>query len=228
MITVEPERAYRLWAPSYSDETAISVLEDDLANALSPPLAGMRLLDAGCGTGRRLAGQHAALAVGVDICREMLLAGNARSVAVADVRALPFLSAAFDVVWCRLMIGHVREPLHVYRELARVCRAGGTLFISDFHPDAVAAGHCRSFRDQAGQLYAVEHHVHDIRSHIDSAAEAGFAARAQQDGRIGPRVESFYHLARRDAAYRKDCGLPVVAAFLFERTADATAYRSVQ
>jgi malonyl-CoA O-methyltransferase len=228
VITVDPRQAYRLWAPTYCDETAISVLENDLANVLSPPLAGKRLLDAGCGTGRRLAGEQAALAIGVDICCEMLLAGNTHFVAVADVRTLPFPSAAFDVVWCRLVIGHVREPRSVYRELARVCRAGGTLFISDFHPDAVAAGHCRSFRDQSGQLYAVEHHVHDAKSQIESAAEAGLAPRAQQDGRIGPRVESFYRRAGRGAAYERDCGLPVVAAFLFERTADATAYRSIQ
>ena len=228
MITVEPGQAYRLWAPTYSDETAISLLEDDLAHALSPPLAGKRLLDAGCGTGRRLAGQKATLAIGIDSCREMLLAGSARSVAVADVRALPFPSAVFDVVWCRLVIGHVRELRPVYRELARVCRLGGALFVSDFHPDAVAAGHCRSFRDQSGQLYVVEHHVHDARSHVESAAEYGFASSAQQDGRIGPRVQSFYRRARRDAAYERDCGLPVVAAFLFERTADATADRSIQ
>ena len=228
MITVEPAQAYRLWAPTYSDETAISLLEDELAHALSPPLAGKRLLDAGCGTGRRLASQQAAVAIGIDSCREMLLAGSARSVAVADVRTLPFPSAAFDVVWCRLVIGHVRELRPVYRELARVCRLGGTLFVSDFHPDAVAAGHYRSFRDESGQLYAVEHHVHDAQAHVESAAEYGFASRARQDGRIGSRVKSLYRRANREAAYERDWGLPVVAAFLFERTADATADRSIQ
>ena len=228
MITLEPAQAYRLWAPTYSDETAISQLEDDMAHAMSPPLPGKRLLDAGCGTGRRFAGQPAALAIGVDICREMLLAGDARSVAVCDVRALPFPSATFDVVWCRLVIGHVRDPLSVYRELARVCRLGGSLFVSDFHADAAAAGHSRSFRDKSGRLHVVEHHVHEVGSHIGNAAEAGFAVLAQQDGRIGPRVQSFYLRAHHNEAYRRDHGLPVVAAFLFQRTADATAYRSLQ
>ena len=224
MISIAPHEAYRLWAPTYADETAISMLENDLALALSPPLAGKRLLDAGCGTGRRLTGKQAALAVGVDICQEMLAAGDARRVAVADVRALPFPSKAFDIVWCRLVIGHIRDPLPAYRELARVCRIGGRLFLSDFHPDAVAAGHSRSFRDQSGTLYAVEHHVHSVRSHVATTKQAGFSTKGQRKGHIGRRVRPFYTRAHRDEMYRKDRGLPVVAAFLFERTADAPAH----
>ena len=41
----------------------------------TPPLAGLRLLDAGCWTGRRLRRTAAALAVGVDVSPEMLDAG---------------------------------------------------------------------------------------------------------------------------------------------------------
>lgn len=224
MITLAPEHAYRLWAPTYADETAISLLENDLADALSPPMAGKRLLDAGCGTGRRLGGQQAAFAIGVDRCREMLIAGGERRVAVADVRALPFESDSFDVVWCRLVLGHLSDPVPAYRELARVCRLGGSLFVSDFHADAVAAGHSRSFRDKSGQVYAAEHHVHDANSHLDAAKAAGFTARACRDGEIGSRVEHLYVRAGRNAQYEKDLGLPVVAAFLFERTPDAPAH----
>jgi malonyl-CoA O-methyltransferase len=228
VITLEAEQAYRLWAPTYADETAISLLENDLAIGLSPPLAGKRLLDAGCGTGRRLPGQHAMLAIGVDVCREMLVAGGKRCVAVADVRALPFPSGFFDVAWCRLVLGHISDPLPAYRELARVCRIGGSLFVSDFHPDAVAAGHARSFRDGSGALYAVEHHVHDSGTHVEIAGQVGFAARTQRDGRVGPSVEPLYIRTGRTSSYERDFGLPVVAALLFERTDDAPADRSVE
>jgi malonyl-CoA O-methyltransferase len=224
VITLEPEQAYRLWAPTYADETAISLVENDLAAELSPPLSGKRLLDAGCGTGRRLGGQQAALAIGVDRCREMLMAGGEHRVAVADVRALPFPSGSFDVIWCRLVLGHINDPLPAYRELARVCRLGGSLFVSDFHADAVAAGHSRSFRDKSGQQYAVEHHVHDVSTHLEAAQQAGFAARGRRDGQIGTRVEHLYVRAGRNARYEQDFGLSIVAAFLFERTADAPAH----
>ena len=224
MITLEAECAYRLWAPTYADETAISLLENDLAEELSPPVSGNRLLDAGCGTGRRIVGHQAAIAVGVDRCHEMLMAGGGRRVAVGDVRWLPFADAFFDAVWCRLVLGHIDDPVPAYRELARVCRPGGSLFVSDFHPDAVAAGHSRSFRDKSGQLYAVEHHVHEATLHIEAAQESGFAARKHRHGEIGERVEHLYMRAGRHAQYRQDLGLPVVAAFLFERTADAPAH----
>jgi malonyl-CoA O-methyltransferase len=228
VITLGAEQAYRLWAPTYAEETAISLVENELAIELSPPIAGKRLLDAGCGTGRRLPGEQTTLAVGVDMCREMLVIGGKDCVAVADVRALPFPPAFFDVIWCRLVLGHVSDPLPAYRELARVCRAGGSLFVSDFHAAAVAAGHTRSFRDGSGALYAVEHHVHDAGTHIEIAGKAGFGARAQRDGRLGPSVEPLYIRAGRSSSYERDLGLPVVAAFLFERTTYAPADRSVE
>lgn len=224
MIMLESEQAYRLWAPSYADETAISLLENALAAELSPPVPGKRLLDAGCGTGRRLIGQQASLAVGVDRCQDMLMAGGERRVAVADIRALPFPADSFDVIWCRLVLGHIGDPVPAYRELARVCRPGGMLFVSDFHADAVAAGHSRSFRDKSGQLYGVEHYVHDANSHVQTAQEAGFATRNRQDGKIDSRVEYLYVRAGCEAQYKRDLGLRVVAAFLFERTADAPAH----
>ena len=64
MKAMEPQDAYRLWAPTYAAETVVSFLDEELAVALSPALAGKRLLDAGCGTGRRLVKARAALAIG--------------------------------------------------------------------------------------------------------------------------------------------------------------------
>lgn len=222
MITLASKHAYRLWAPTYDDETAISLLENDLARELSPPLSGKRLLDAGCGTGRRLRGcREVRLGVGVDRCVEMLRAGDEHRVAVADVRALPLPSGFFDVIWCRLVLGHLPDPLPAYRELARVCNVAGNLFVSDFHPAAVAAGHSRSFRDKSGRIHAVEHYVHGDNRHLEAAAKAGLAARSYREGKIGDRVEHLYARAGRNDQYERDFGLPVVAAFLFERTVDA-------
>jgi malonyl-CoA O-methyltransferase len=216
MNAMEPRQAYRLWAPTYTAETVVSFLDEELATALSPALKGKRLLDAGCGTGRRLGGHAAALVVGVDLSLEMLQAGAAACVAVADVGNLPFLPGSFDLVWCRLVLGHIPDPEPAYREFARVCRVGGYLFVSDFHADAIAAGHRRTFRDQKGMLHEIEHFAHDGAAHIEMAASAGFAMRARRDGLVGPSVESFYIRAGREAVYRNDCGLALVTAFLFQ------------
>lgn len=217
MNALKAEDAYRLWAPTYSEETAISFLDEELAAALTPPLRGRLLLDAGCGTGRRLKRADTASAIGIDLSCEMLMEGAARNVAVADLRALPFPPQSFDVIWCRLVLGHLRDPRPAYQELARVCRVGGAIFVSDFHAEAVAAGHRRTFRDFGGREWVVEHHVHDIASHTAMAANARLALREKRNGVIGPAVESFYARAGRARSYQRDRGLPVVAAFLFER-----------
>jgi malonyl-CoA O-methyltransferase len=217
-MTVLPAReGYRLWAPDYERETAVSFLEDQLVAGMSPPLAGRSLLDAGCGTGRRLRDTGAETAAGIDLTPEMLAAGGEPGVAAADVRALPFAPGAFDVVWCRLVIGHVADAAAVYAELARVCRPGGTVLVTDFHPDAVAAGHRRTFRDAAGTVREVEHHVHPPDVQVALAAAAGLRIIERRDGQVGPEMRPFYERAGRLAAYEEQRGLRVVLALAFRR-----------
>jgi SAM-dependent methyltransferase len=221
VTTLAARDAYRLWAPTYAAETAISFLDDELARALAPPLTGKHLLDAGCGTGRRIARVERASAFGIDASFDMLAAGGARRAAAADVRALPFGDRTFDVVWCRLVLGHLPDPMPAYHELARVCRAGGHLFVTDFHAAAVAAGHRRSFRDAAGQVHEVEHYVHDVAAHAAMAEHGGLGLAVQRDAAIGSAVRAFYARAGRLDLYERDRGLPVVAAFLFRRPCDS-------
>ncbi len=128
MTMLDPREAYRLWAPSYAAETAISALDEELAATLLHGLPCTRLLDAGCGIGRRLK-DAPGLAIGVDASPEMLLAGGGPMLAAADVCALPFASGAFDMVWCRLVLGHSADPVPAYHELARVC-APAAMFLS--------------------------------------------------------------------------------------------------
>ena len=221
-----PRAAYRLWAPSYEQETAISFVDDRLVAELTPPLHGLRLLDAGCGTGRRLrAADGATLAAGADLTWEMLAAGAPVAgtdtpsplLAAADVRALPFASASFDVVWCRLVIGHLPDPAPAYAELGRVCAPGGTVVVTDFHPDAARAGHTRSFRDAAGTLHDVEHHVHSVEDHLAAAYVAGLTPAERRDGVIDDALRPFYARAGRLDRFAKDEGLAVVLALSFRR-----------
>jgi malonyl-CoA O-methyltransferase len=209
--------AYRRWAPRYAGETAVSLLENHTVVELGVQTAGRRLLDVGCGTARRLRESGASLAVGVDFTTEMLLEGAGDLVA-GDVRALPIGRAAFDVVWCRLVIGHVAELDAAYAELARVCRPGGSIVVTDFHPDAVAAGHRRTFRDGDGVVREVEHYVHALDAHCAAALSAGLRLVTHRDGVVGPVVRDLYAHADRLEAYEEQRGLPLVLALAFRRT----------
>jgi malonyl-CoA O-methyltransferase len=212
---------YRLWAPNYAGETAISLLEDDLVAEMTPPLADNRLLDAGCGTGRRLLASGAASATGLDLCAEMLDAGIGRgdgrfAAQVGDVRAMPFVDCAFDVVWCRLVLGHLPDCTTAYAELARVVDVGGKVIVTDFHPAAYAAGHRRTFRHD-GVVREVEHFVHDAATHVAAAEAVGLRLEDVQSAKIGSKVRGFYERAGRMALYQAHLGLPVVLALSFRR-----------
>jgi malonyl-CoA O-methyltransferase len=133
------------------------------------------------------------------------------------VRALPFAAESFDLIWCRLVLGHVQPLQSAYDELARVCAPGGELLVSDFHAAAARAGHTRSFRDESGGVHEIEHHIYDCATHVAAAALSGFTLSQMREGAIGPSVEQFYTRAGRHDLYLRDFGLPVVASFCFKR-----------
>lgn len=214
--------AYRLWAPSYAEETVVTLLENELVADMTPPLAGLNLLDAGCGTGRRLRDCGAAAATGVDLCPEMLAAGRAAGLPdtiptlVGDLRALPVADRSFDVVWCRLAIGHVPECDGVYVELARACRPGGQVIVTDFHPDAHLAGFRRTFRHD-GEVHEVEHYLYSAAIHRFAAARAGLRLDLVREARVGPQVRSCYERAGKLAWYEAQLDLPMVLALAFTK-----------
>lgn len=220
MSALSARDAYRQWAPDYETETAVSYLENQLVQGLAVATAGRTLLDVGCGTGRRLRDTDASFVVGVDLAPEMLGAARAdRPCAVADMRALPLATGSFDVVWCRLAIGHVPDIDDAYAELGRVCGDAGAVIVTDLSATAYAAGHRRTFRDLAGATREVEHYVHPLDSHAEAARRAGMSIAVSIEGRVGEGIHRFYESAGRLAAYHEQQGLSLVLALLLRKTA---------
>jgi SAM-dependent methyltransferase len=147
----------------------------------------------------------------------MLAAGGLTNVAAADVRALPFHSSQFDLVWCRLMLSYLPDLRPCYAELARVCREGGQVVVSDFHADAIQAGHRQTFRDAKGTLHEIIHYPHDDASHGDAAAAAGLSMKWARSGAVGPGIRPVYEEAGRLGMYKRDQGLAIVTLLLFEK-----------
>jgi malonyl-CoA O-methyltransferase len=217
-----PKEAYRLWAPTYEQETVVSALEARVVGGLLPDLGGRRLLDVGCGTARRIRAlrESPAMVVGIDLVPEMLRTadrGEPAALVAGDVRRLPFANDTFDVLWCRLVLGHVAELSASYRELTRVARGSAELIVSDFHPLAVAAGHTRSFRDARGDVQEIEHWVHDAAHHAEAAASCGWQLVGTVDAPAGVEEKSFYERAGRLGQFDRESGLPLVLAMSFAR-----------
>jgi ubiquinone/menaquinone biosynthesis C-methylase UbiE len=96
-------------------------------------VAGDRVLDAGCGTGKffgmEFARRTGCQLVGIDL-RENIGANSGIDFGVrAELNHLPFSDASFDVVNCRLVIEHVDFPNAVLKEFYRVLKPGGRLAI---------------------------------------------------------------------------------------------------
>jgi SAM-dependent methyltransferase len=99
------------------------------------PLAGRRLLDAGCGAGLALseAAARGASVTGLDATGP-LLAVAARRTPAADLRqgdidTLPFEADSFDVVTSFNAVQYAIDPAAAVAEIARVCRGGGVVAI---------------------------------------------------------------------------------------------------
>jgi 2-polyprenyl-3-methyl-5-hydroxy-6-metoxy-1,4-benzoquinol methylase len=136
-LLIEAEHRARYWAAAA------------LAN-------GRRVLDAGCGTGygsEMLRDAGAASIAGFDLAEEAVRRTSARlgdgaDVRLADIHALPFDDASFDLVVCFEVLEHVTEQEAAIAELRRVLAPDGVLVISSPNPLVYPAGN--------------PHHVHEL------------------------------------------------------------------
>jgi malonyl-CoA O-methyltransferase len=176
-----------------------------------PAVAGKRVLDLACGTGRYtrvLADGRPAELVAVDFCEPMLVqVTHARRVRASMMR-LPFGSDAFDIVVCGLAIGHTTEVGAWMAEIARVLAPGGMLLYSDFHPAAARAGLPRSFKDERNVVTVVPHCRHDLERQLGAAATAGLTVHGVREIRVG--IEMTEPFTGSAEFYGRWHGLPLV------------------
>lgn len=101
---------------------------------------GERILEVGVGTGLSLPLYPEAVSItGIDVSREMLDQARQRVVRkrLANVEALlemdgermEFADASFDKVVAMYVVSVVRDPVRLLREMQRVCRPGGEIFV---------------------------------------------------------------------------------------------------
>lgn len=102
-----------------------------VARAAASVAPGSRVLDAGAGTGQyRELFAHCDYRT-LDFAREPGTIGRYATLDYeADLTAIPVADESFEVVLCTEVLEHVPEPVAVVRELARVLKRGGRLFLT--------------------------------------------------------------------------------------------------
>ena len=112
--------------------------ESRLLLELLAPLAGEKILDAGCGTGIFTQGvlDSGAVVTGVDLSAPMLKKAVHRgpetgfTCACADMLSLPFPDNYFDRVFSMTAVEFVADAGQAVAELSRVTRKGGTIVVT--------------------------------------------------------------------------------------------------
>jgi malonyl-CoA O-methyltransferase len=184
---VMPTQAgYDRWAEFYDEEdNPLILLEESHLGPLLGEVAGLTVLDLGCGTGRhalRLAAQGASVTA-VDFSRAML--DRARKKAEADkvtfsyhdlAEPLPFPCASFDLVLACLMLEHVADLKPFFVEMRRVCKPDGAAIVSEMHPAMGLRGVQARFIDPAaGGRLSPQSYPHQIADYVMAALAAGWS-----------------------------------------------------
>gem|GEM_PF-2400771 len=146
-----PFRDYDAFAEASAEHTRTNAYsahdERPAIRALLGPVAGFRVLDAGCA-----AGEHAlwlvdsgATVTAIDISDAMLhlartrLDGRALVLAADLAEPLPFARASFDVIFRSLTLHYVLDWERMFAELPRIVVPGGTLVVSTHHPSILGS-----------------------------------------------------------------------------------------
>jgi malonyl-CoA O-methyltransferase len=230
VATISAIDGHRLWSRAYDESPnallalEMRVLSERLRHSERlPPLDGLRILDAGSGTGRwmHFARSRGASVFGIDACREMVLwaehkPGLRGHSALADVQHIPLMDDAFDVALCSFTLGYLQSPGPVLRELARVARQ---VIVSDLHPDAARAGWTRSFRvgDQVHELVHFKHSIADID---DAARGASLVSDWRVEASFGEPEREIFQRTGKENVFDHACAVSAVLITSWHRQSD--------
>ncbi|NID14755.1 class I SAM-dependent methyltransferase [Luteibacter yeojuensis] len=170
---------------------------------------GMRVLDAGCGTGEALGwlseavGPDGAVA-GIDLATAHVASARDSApgdalVIQGDLTALPFVQRSFDLVWSVNTFNHLHDPVACIRRVASLLRAGGRVALgqSSLLPDMYFAWDSRLERltnDAVRQYYRDRYGLDErdlaaVRSLVGMLRDAGLrnvTARTVTIERVSP------------------------------------------
>jgi malonyl-CoA O-methyltransferase len=176
---------YDRWSEIYDAEANPLIgLEEPVVKDALGDVAGLEVLDLGCGTGRHtlwLANAGASVTA-IDFSEGMMEKARAKPGAekvrflVHDLHErLPFDDGSFDRVVSGLVLEHLHDMAPFFSEAHRVLKPGGRAVVSGMHPAMFLRDVRARFRDPAtGEKVepgSVEHTIGDV---VMAAVRAGF------------------------------------------------------
>ena len=104
--------------------------------------AGAKVLSVGCGPGvilREISALDGSVrGTGIDVSADRVEEAKQRNRGIpqlnfvrGDAQAIEFASNSFDLVYSRMLLEYLKDKERAVREMARVCKPGGTVFLQD-------------------------------------------------------------------------------------------------
>ncbi len=223
-LRVSVAEGYRLWSQTYDlVPNPLLALEFRMLSQRLEGVVGKVFLDVACGTGRWMieAAARGAKTIGLDLCREMLVAASGKPplagrLVQADARGLPVRDQAADMVLCSFCLGYTESPDRVLAELCRTTRHGGTVVVSDFHPEAHHLGWRRSFRVGV-DVFEIENYCHSLDQLVAAGQRTGMRLKGVLEPHLGEPEGRIMQAAGRQDLMEQLSAIPAVLIIEWER-----------
>jgi len=185
VIELPIAEGYDRWAPIYeTNGNPLMVLEEQVMRShFQHSVKGKRILDLGCGTGRHgiWLAQQGARVTGLDASGGMLqmakdnAAGLNLELLQHDLStAFPLEKEAFDEAVSTLVLEHIPDLPFFFREIWRVVKPEGAIYISAMHPAMMRKGNQANFTDpETGEEVRPRGFPHQLSEMIRAMLKAG-------------------------------------------------------
>jgi predicted TPR repeat methyltransferase len=179
---MKPEQAYNLWASQYDkNENQTRDLEAKALRDVLSSISFTAVLEIGCGTGKNTEWllQKAEQITAVDLSEEMLSKAKQKNQTdkvefiKADINSdWNFTQRTFDLVSFSLVLEHIENLDHIFKEVYKKLDEPGFVYIGELHPFKQYTGSKARFETEEG-LQIVQCYNHHISDFIQSAKKYG-------------------------------------------------------
>jgi cytosine/adenosine deaminase-related metal-dependent hydrolase/ubiquinone/menaquinone biosynthesis C-methylase UbiE len=217
---VRNTRAFAVLAESYDTQVnPLLALEERYLRQMLPSIAGLDVLDAGCGSGRwlgSLASLQPSSLTGIDASAEMLRVARQKEIPGTKLihsgcEGMLVPDQSFDLILSSFVISYIEDFARVVSEVDRVARSGCDLFLSDMHPETQRElGWKRSFEHKTDNI-VFESFSHDLQEivavfedrgwKVCAAIEPSFGNPEKPLFEVAGRLENFLQAERYPAIY---------------------------